>query len=170
MIIGGAVLALGSLGLGLRTIFKNRAHAIKIPLGSKKIIYKNVKAIVHYELLDNYKHDYDMEDMVNTIFLNKLNTIIIVHKITRAILLETLNTVFKDYNKPIPAFEELNDDELLDFLPDFWCPDADIIKVGLGKGPVFYSIKPNVDELHYMNPELEIIANKEEEDEDDYSE
>lgn len=165
-IIGGAVLALGSLGLGLRTLFKKHVQIIRIPLGAEETVLKNVKAIVHYDIIDEPKHRYDMEDIINTMFLEKLNTVIIIHRITREMTLDTLNEILEDYDKELPSFEEMNNTELLGFLPDYWCEKADIIKKSLKDGPAFYSIKPN-GELHYVDPELNAIM---EDDEDDYSE
>jgi hypothetical protein len=165
-IIGGAVLALGSLGLGLRALLKKHVQIIRIPLGAEETVFKNVKAIVHYEIIDEPKHRYDMEDIINTMFLEKLNTVIVIHKITREMALDTLGEILEDYDKELPPFEEMNNDELISFLPDYWCEKADIIKKSLEDGPVFYSIRPD-GEMHYVDPELDKMM---EDDEDDYSE
>jgi hypothetical protein len=47
-IIGGAVLALGSLGLGLRALLKKHVQIIRIPLGAEETVFKNVKAILSF--------------------------------------------------------------------------------------------------------------------------
>lgn len=107
-----------------------------------------------------------MEDIINTMFLEKLNTVIVIHKITREMALDTLGEILEDYDKELSPFEEMNNDELIGFLPDYWCEKADIIKKSLKDGPVFYSIRPE-GEMHYVDPELDKLM---EDDEDDYSE
>lgn len=133
MIVTG-IWIIGSLGLGLRFLFKKYVRIIHSP--KEKVLYSHVKVLVNFELIDNPHDKYDMEDVLNTAFYKKHNFIIITHRITEEILLETLNEreELQDYN-----FDNMTKDELLGLLTSFTCANADIIQKSIKGGPTLYA-------------------------------
>ena len=157
-IVGAAVLGMGSLVLGLRAIFKDRIKIFIAPRGKKikmtvakeERIYRHVKVVVNFQLIENPNDKYDMEDILNTMWYESNNLIMITHRLTRAILVETL-TEYGEFDEA--TLEDMTDDELASMLAPYACKDADVIEKSIKDGPVFYSIDCHDEELYELGEE-----------------
>ena len=152
--LGAAIASIGSLGLVLRAYIKK--HIVIEQLARIKTLYEHVRAIVSFELLENPNDKMDMADVLNAMFYEKHNLIIIKHYITREILQETIEEHDKD-NKY--DFDSMTDDEVIALMPGFICDDADIQEHTVTDNPPIYVVIPNKD--------IKIIGEDDEEDDAD---
>ena len=136
--IGAAIASIGSLGLGLRAYLKK--HIVIEQLVRTKTLYEHVRVIVNFELLENPQEKWDMADVLNAMFYEQYNLIIIKHCITRAILQETIEEYEKDniYN-----FDNMTDEEIIALMPGYTCEDADIQEQIIADNPPLYVVIPN---------------------------
>lgn len=132
--VGAALWIIGSCVLGLRAFFKKHVRIIREP--KEKVLFSHVKVLVNFQLIENPHDKYDMEDILNTALYDTTGWIIITHRITKAILLETLaeREELEDYN-----FDDFTDDELVGLLSSFTCADADIVEKKIKGGPSLYA-------------------------------
>ena len=132
--VGAALWIIGSCVLGLRAFFKKYVRIVREP--KEKVLFSHAKVLVNFQLIENPHDKYDMEDILNTALYDTTGWIIITHRITKAILLETLaeREELEDYN-----FDDFTDDELVGLLSSFTCADADIVEKKIQGGPSLYT-------------------------------
>ena len=140
IVVGAAIASIGSLGLVLRAYIKK--HVVIKQLARIKTLYEHVKVIVSFELLENPNDKTDMTDMLNAMFYEKHNLIIVKHYITRELLQETIEEYDEDNNYD---FDNMTDDEIMTLMPGYICEDADIQEHIIADNPPVYTVIPHID-------------------------
>lgn len=156
--VGAAIWIIGSCVLGLRALFKKYVRIVRVPCQKEKKLYSHAKVLINFDLIENPNDKDDMEDILNTAFYESTGWIIITHRLTSNILLETLreSPEFDKYE-----YEGLPPDELLKtFLPGYTCLDADIIERNIDDELILYAAKCYED--------IKILDNEGDNDDDIY--
>ena len=103
---------------------------------SMQKIYSHVQLILRYELLDKTISDKDSMDVLNTVFYDSCNGIILLRACSRSFMERILqdnfeeDTLFADFEI---NFSQLDDKALLDFMPEVYCEDVDIVELDDGR-------------------------------------
>ena len=100
---------------------------------SMQQIYSHVQLILRYELLDNVISDKDSMDVLNTVFYNNCNGIILLRACSRAFLERILQEECDEISSLELDFSQMSDKELLEFMPEMYCQDANIVELREGQ-------------------------------------
>ena len=100
---------------------------------STKLLYSHVQLILRYELLEEVFDDKDSLDVLNTVFYNEYNGIILLRACSRAFMERILQDSFNDE----VDCKSLSNEELLEFMPEVYCGDADIVELNDGRAKAY---------------------------------
>ena len=108
---------------------------------------------------DNSRTTLDHEQLLNTMFYEKNNLILLTSKFIRRLYEECLESDKLD----IETLQEWNDQEVINLIPPIYCADADVIKITFPDDTVLYKLHYNVP-FQVMDEDFNICEGDEPED------